>query len=97
MFGPSAMTDYQLLIQAFDIQKPTTIHEVKLRLKISPFEKGDYIEGALLWLVTAGILTTPAKGYMNITRYYTLTAKGHCYALNKRCPLEDSRRRKKLW
>tara|TARA_R110000822_G_scaffold6029_2_gene25354 strand:+ start:623 stop:898 length:276 start_codon:yes stop_codon:yes gene_type:complete len=91
------MTDYQLLIQAFDIQKPTTIHEVKLRLKISPFEKGDYIEGALLWLVKAGLISTKTETYKNGHNHYTLTAKGHCYALNKRCPLEDSRRRKKLW
>ena len=91
------MTEYQMLIQAFDMAEPTTLHKVKQRLKISPLEKGEYIEGVLRWLVSAGILATPSRGAEHIVGYYALTAKGHSYALNKRCPLADSIQRQQLW
>ena len=91
------MSNYQALISAFDTAKGMNIVDIKLAIGVALDPDMDLdceVEGDMLWLVKAGLLSTPEKPYTSGNHKYRLTATGHCYALNRRCPLNDSIRRK---
>ena len=89
-------TGYQVLIATFDTAKAMSIVDIRTALGITN-DEDERLEGDMLWLVRIGLLATPEKAYKSGNHGYRLTAKGHRYALNRKCPLEASLRSKKLW
>lgn len=88
------MTNYQFLISAFDTAKSMSIVDIKLAIGMNK-DIDCKLEGDMVWLINAGILDTTSANYTSGNYKYTLTAKGHCFALSGKCPLEASLRSKR--
>ena len=77
---------YPLLIAAFDTALPMSITDISKALSA----KYSDIRGDIIWMVEAGLIASNQTSKSPGNRKYKLTAKGHCYALNCRCPFDDA-------
>jgi len=80
------LSQYSALIAAFDTARPMSITDINSALLV----KYSDIRGDIIWMNEAGLISSNDNSKSLGNRKYKLTAKGHCYAVNKRCPFDDA-------